>query len=436
LKSLNDPGRRLVLSQLAGVGAAATTLAAAAATGHEGVTLQTAGHYDAKEHFQAAGNGSDDDTRALQNAVNQGAADQRPIVLPPGVYKITRPLMIPPNTILLGSAPGLGFGCRLEPSSCPAFVVGGKETSFHCAIENIMIWPKGAAPDFIICVDNSYSITFRNIRIHNGQQHLARAAILLLGDPAAGGHGRCNNVIWENLVVRNDSGQPGVAVLASRGCGSHRFIAPDLENYAVLFEWQGGQIDLIAPYTERAGRYAVNCDPHLEDEDAYLNTFGGIVEAAASGIGCAIRSNTRCFNSFGTIWGRSAGAAGVIYSLPASRSNFYGLEPNFGSTGKSRFSGVPGWRRFVSFPDASLVASRTVDVEVAPHGLIDFDMSVPCVVVAEYWATAVFNADLKGVQLNAFVSKPGIVTAIARNQGNTSARLSGVLTVICGIAQG
>jgi len=62
----------------------------------------------------------------------------------------------------------------------------------------------------------------------------------------------------DNLIIRNDAGQPRVAILATKGCGSHRFIAPDLE--ITRYFWNaGGQIDLVCPYTERAGRFAVNC---------------------------------------------------------------------------------------------------------------------------------------------------------------------------------
>src|SRR5208337_2200455 len=110
----------------------------------------------------------------------------------------------------------------------------------------------------------------KGIRIHESQAGLRRAAVLLLGDASSGGHGPCSNIIWENLIVRNDVAQPPVAVLASRGCGSHRFYSPDLENFQVLLEWQGGQIDLIAPYTERAGRYAVNCSLAADDGNAYF----------------------------------------------------------------------------------------------------------------------------------------------------------------------
>lgn len=304
---------------------------------------------DVRRDFRAKGDGDADDTRALQNAIELGSSQHRPIILPPGTYKTTRPLVIPSNTMLIGSAPGLGFGCRIEPHACMALAIGGRTQSFHCSIENLMIWPRGAAPDCLIEIDNSYSITFRNVRIHNAQERLGSAAIKLLGAESAGGHGRCNGIIWDNLIVRNDAGQPNVAILAAAGCGSHRFMNPCLENYRTLIEWNGGQLDLFAPYTERAGRFGINCNVDADDPDAYLNTFGGVVTSAESGVACAIRANMGAFNSFGTVWGASASRAVHVYSIPATAPVFHGVTPNVSPNGRARFSGVDGWMNGVKF---------------------------------------------------------------------------------------
>jgi hypothetical protein len=387
---------------------------------------------DVKNQFKAHGDGMADDTHALQAAIDAGSSAQRPVAVPPGVYRITQPLTIPSNTMLMGSAPGLGFGCRIEPESCPAFNIGGKTTSFQCAIENLMIWPKHAAPDYVISIDNSYSVTFRNIRIHEVQRRVTRAAVLLLGDATEGGHGNCNNIIWDNLIVRNDVDQPGIAILAAKGCGTHRFFAPDLENYNVLMEWKGGGIDFIAPYTERAGRFAINCEIDGGDESAYFNTFGGVITAAASGTGCAIRATTRNFNSFGTSWG-SEGVAAHAYDVPNRPVNFYGTVPNFGSVGRSRFSGVAGWRRTVRFPDHALVGSRSLKLDIPSRGHATAEIAVPGVTVGEAWARAEFNADSRGALLRAYVSAADTVTVIAQNPNDAPLSLSGVLAVECGI---
>jgi hypothetical protein len=431
-----DVPRRAVLAQFGAGGAALAFLTAAidasAQPPASSPTRNSYGGYDVKADFNARGDGSTDDTRALQLAINTGSESQWPIRIPPGVYPISQALTIPSNAMLIGSAPGLGFGCRIEPVGCSAFTIGGKAPSFHCSIENLMIWPKGAAPDCIISIDNSYSITFRNVRIHEAQADLKRAAVVLLGDPQAGGHGRCNNIIWENLIVRNDSVQPHVAILAGRGCGSHRFVAPCLENYGDLLEWQGGQLDLVAPYTERAGRYAVNCNLDGDSNGAYLNTFGGSIDCANSGLGCAIRSTTKNFNSFGTLWGASSDRAAYVYSLPKEPATFHGIVPNVGDSGKARFSGVEGWRRSVSFPQQRLSASQPVNMPVPARGAASAAIAVRGVVAGEHWARATFGSDPRAVQLNAFVSGSGVVTVAAYNASDTQIELSGVISVECG----
>jgi hypothetical protein len=390
--------------------------------------------YDLKRDFNAMGNGAADDTDALQSAIDTGSANVRPVVIPPGTYKTTRALTIPSNTMLFGSAPGLGFGCRLEPTGCPAFVIGGAAPSFQCSIDNLMIWPKGPAPDFLVSIDNSYSVAFRNLRIHDAQQRLGRAAVLLLGAPGSGGHGSCTNVIWDNLIVRNDTGQPAVAVLAAHGCGSHRFLTPDLENFGVLLDWRGGQMDLIAPYAERAGRFAVNCNPDPGEPGAYLNTFGGSFDTAKSGVGCAIGATARNFNSFGTLWGSSGVHAAFVYGVPAGPVTFYGVVPNSDKTKAPRFSGIEGWRRYVMFPQALIGASRASTLDVPADARAQIDIEVGEVEVGAHWARAAINADSTGALLSAYVSKPGIVTVVATNLTHKAITLRGVFTVECGAA--
>ena len=434
----NGVRRRALLAQLAAGGGTIAGMTTVGRADSAGTAISQNGHlnswYDLKRDFDAVGDGAADDTEALQRAIDSGSANVRPIVVPPGAYKTTRALTIPSNTMLFGSAPGLGFGCRLEPTGCPALVIGGAAPSFQCSFDNLMIWPKGPAPNFLISIDNSYSVRFRNLRIHDAQQRLGRAAVLLLGAPGSGGHGSCTNIIWDNLVVRNDTGQPSVAILAANGCGSHRFLTPDLENFGVLLDWRGGQLDLVAPYAERAGRFAVNCNPDPDESGAFLNTFGGILDTAKSAVGCAIGATTRNFNSFGTLWGPSGAYAAFIYGLPAGPVTFHGVVPNPDKTKAPKFDGIEGWRRHLAFPQAVIGASRASMLDVPADARAQIDIEVANVEVGTHWARAAINADSAGTLLSAHVSKPGVVTVVATNLTHKAITLRGVVTVECGAA--
>lgn len=395
-------------------------------------SLSTDGWYDLKIDFGAIGDGQADDTVAWQNAIRAGSASHRPIFVPPGNYKITQALHLPSNTMIVGSNLGLGFGCVLRPSACAAFDIGGSTMSFHCSIENLMIWPQDAAPDHIISIDNSYSVCIRNVRIHNAQVGLGKAAVVLLGDPSVGGHGKCNNVIWENLIIRSDPLMPLIAVLATLNCGTHRFVNPDIEHFEILFEWKGGQLDIINPYTERAGKYVIHCNPDVNDSEAYLNTIGGICASAHSGVACAIRSNTRNFNSFGTKWINPLQYAVYVYSrIPSTSANFYGIVPNLSGTGPSQFSGWGkiNWQGALNFPDYVLTNSKTWSVTVPARGQAITTISVSGIHPGTHWVRTNMNVDLQGVQLSAYISAPDTVTVLVQNNQDSLINLNGVLRV-------
>jgi len=333
--------------------------------------------------------------------------------------------------MLVGSAPGLGFGCRLEPVGCAAFIIGGARPSFHSSIEDLMIWPRGEAPAYVIAIDNSYSVRLRNLRIHNAQADLGRAAVVLLGDAAAGGHGPCNDIIWDNLIIRNDAEQSPIAVLAASGCGSHRFISPCLENYNTLFEWQGGQIDVITPYTERAGRFGFHCNTSTADAAAFLNTFGGVVNCAQSGVACAIRTSSGVFNSFGTQWGGDGSRAAFVYSVPRMPVIFHGIAPNLTTAGRNQFGGVTGWRQAVRFPDASLQQAMSLSFVVAPGQQLSVRARVPGVRVGEHSVRVVVGVDLRGLQLSGYVDSTDGVTVTAYNPSRETVTIDGMGHVLC-----
>lgn|GEM_PF-4988681 len=393
--------------------------------------------------FGVAGDGTTDDTVQFQYAIDYCSSEevQRPLFVPPGVYKITSPLVIPPHTMLIGSNPGLAFGCRIQPFDCPAFIIGGATSSFHISIENLMIspvaTPSASAPDFIISMDNSYSVVMRNIYIFGAQSTLGTAAVKLLGN-GSGGYGKSNNIIWDNLIVRNDAGQPNAAaVLAGSGCGTHHFIAPNLENYRYLFDWRGGKIDLVTPYFERAGTYGVNCNPDPSDTDIYLNTYGGMISASESGIALAIRSTARNVNSFSTQWSNghptSSNFSIYVYGVPSRPAVLHGTEPILSGAGFVS-GGGSDWQRGISFPDYALRGSASWSVTLPGAGgamQATTQITVPGVQLNAHRARARLSVDQQGLQLSAYVSAANTVTVIAVNNSGNPISVSGTVYVDC-----
>jgi hypothetical protein len=388
----------------------ASTLAdATTAIGGE-ATNRADGLIDVKRDYGAIGDGTADDTGPLQKAIFEGATRQIPVRVPPGVYATTRPLQLPPNAQLQGSAASANFGCRIEPHGCPAFQLGRDAPSFHVLLENILIWPQGSAASHILEIGNSYSCTFRNIRIHNAQSGV-KAAVLLRAADERSGVEPCNSITWHNLIVRNDTEQPLTAIQASPRCGTHRFYGVDLENYQVLLDWQGGQLDLIAPYMERAGRHAVQCNVAADDNaPASLHTFGGTVSVADSAVALGVRERFGMFSSYGTLWGFRSHMAAYFYTVPRIPFTFHDTCPNLAPRGVARFGGVEGWSSGVGFPDCAIKVRVPITMSLEPKEYRSIPVPVPGVIEGIFSAHVSVIGNANGAIASAHVSADNVVT--------------------------
>jgi uncharacterized secreted repeat protein (TIGR03808 family) len=94
-----DVNRRLMLNATALAAGAATTVAATAQPASAAPLLSVLGR-DATQYGVRPGS-SDDQTQALQRAINESARARMPLALPPGVYR-TRALRLPDGAQLVG----------------------------------------------------------------------------------------------------------------------------------------------------------------------------------------------------------------------------------------------------------------------------------------------------------------------------------------------
>lgn len=70
-----------------------------------GFNLRQVGVHSVK-NYGAVGDGTTDDTAAIQSAITAAGVEEGTVYLPPGTYKITAPLTIPDNTTLAGAGNG------------------------------------------------------------------------------------------------------------------------------------------------------------------------------------------------------------------------------------------------------------------------------------------------------------------------------------------
>jgi hypothetical protein len=290
----------------------------------------------------------------------------------------------------------------------------------------------GTTDDTVAIRNGISTASSRNVRIHNAQAALTTATIRLLGDPAVGGtgHGASANIIWDNIIARNDSAQPVAVVLAQSGCGSHRFIELHLESGYDLFVWNGGQIDLVTPYFERSGRYSVNCQADTRDTTSFLNTHGGLVTCSPSAYWYALNA-VSSFNSYSTAWSNTGESVSVyVFNALPNSAQFHGTVPNVSGSGNSQFSGgFTGWQRSLTFPGYTLKASKAWSVTVPNAGQATTTISVPGTLIGSHYASANMSVSLGGVQLSAYVSAANTVTVIAQNNQSSSVNLNGTLYV-------
>ena len=85
--------------------------------------------YLTASQYGAAGNGTTDDTTALQAGIDAAATAQVPFLLDLGTYKITGPLYPRSNSQIIGrpQAARPGFGTSLRPAACAAIEIGSAQ---------------------------------------------------------------------------------------------------------------------------------------------------------------------------------------------------------------------------------------------------------------------------------------------------------------------
>jgi hypothetical protein len=180
--------------------------------------------------FGATGNGTTDDTAAIQAAVNAGVAQNKAVYFPNGTYIITSTINLPNNIALLGETPRKinqninTYGTIIKTAAditmmkttavMPAF-------TFGIRIENISFWGNGSTGSALTIGDDaenhlSFGITLRNIDIEyvgngiklNGAAYVTYLEnITMAGTDRAGSYGiwyrRCQIAECHAMKIEN-----------------------------------------------------------------------------------------------------------------------------------------------------------------------------------------------------------------------------------------
>lgn len=268
-----------------------------------------------KRDFGCVGDNVADDTAALQAFFAD--TSNRLKVLEAGQYRYSSPLNFPVGGSAFLGMDGTGsFSSVLRPVNCRAFSLVGVH---HALLSNVTIWPQGnTPPDATIYLSNSYSLKFRDVRIHQGGAEALPTDAVVVQDAG------CNALVFDGLTVRKDNS--GSEYTAYRrgfwfkpNCGTSYFTNLDLEACQTGFDWEGGKVTMVGLYSEALN---IGLDAHPStDASASFCLTGGYLQATNSGIPIALRNGAKNLRLGGLYVDRLGGAYDTyVYGLVGSKN--------------------------------------------------------------------------------------------------------------------
>jgi hypothetical protein len=207
--------------------------------------------------FGARGDGAADDTAAIRAAIAFAEPRHAVVYFPPGSYKITNALKLPPNVTLQGV--GVGFGSALRPVGTDAITILGKDYrggfGFRNRIKGLTVMMNDAKSSKAITIDTAYSIKLEDVFVYEagaaGGIAISNAQHISLEDVSVYGNGAGDGVLVRNSdVSAYDLDIEGVA------------------NGMVVTESEG--VHLFGGHFERFGAYGIRF------ESASFNSLTGV----------------------------------------------------------------------------------------------------------------------------------------------------------------
>jgi hypothetical protein len=255
--------------------------------------------------FGAKGDGSTDDTVAIQAALNFAEESHGVVFFPHGTYKITSPLKLAPNVHIEGL--GVGFGSVILPFQSAGMTIRGADLKkyngfgFRNRIRGVTIVMKNAPKFPAIVIDSAYTVKLED---------------LFVFDAGSGGGitiAEANHVTVMDVSVYGLGKGAGISIIDS----DVKLYDMDIEGFHDGLVVNGDHgVHVLGGYIERNEGYAIKF------QNASFNTVIGARVASGSKQGTVIGFLSGSKNN--TIMGSSLNGLGGEATLvqdDASKNN-------------------------------------------------------------------------------------------------------------------
>lgn len=257
--------------------------------------------------FGAKGDGTTDDTAAIQAAVSFAEEAHGIVFFPRGTYKITSPIKLPPNVHIDGL--GVGFGSVILPFNSAGMTIRGADLKkyngfgFRNRIKGVTIVMKNAPQFPAIVIDNAYTVKLEDLFVFEagpgGGITISEANHITLQDVSVYGSGKG---VGTGIGITNSD---------------VKLYNMDIEAFRDGLVVQGDHgVHVLGGYIERNEGYAIKF------QHSSFNTVIGARVATASKQGTAIgfligsRNNTIIGSSLNGLGGES-----TLHQDDTSRDN-------------------------------------------------------------------------------------------------------------------
>ena len=254
------------------------------------------------KNFGAQGNGTVNDTAAIQKAINAAfnKGQGLPVYFPPGAYKITKPLILERSVDLVGG--GIGWGSVIQPVNSDGIHIDGDLVeggwAFKNRIQGLNIDMTQAPDKTAIKINKAYSIRIVETYIHAPYGKAANVPSLSIS--------RASHITLQDVTVFGGADNTGRGVGLALTDAWVSVYDIDVEGYLnnIVVTETGvakGKLAMYGGHLERFGQFGIK----LQGSSYNLISGVRITMPMANQIGIGFHPNGSLQSSNNTIIGCS-----------------------------------------------------------------------------------------------------------------------------------